>query len=762
MVLKREFLSRLLILALGLTLAVVASVSGAGYALDQSLDPVRYGLSTRAASDKLVVVEMDAASVAAIKTWPWPRRHYAAVVDRLRQAGASSIVFDVDFSSASTRRDDAALAAALVRAGGIVALPTFAQLRGSGDRRTIDTLPPAAFREHAALASVNMVPDSDGLVRRAPMGTITNGTPRPSLSALIAGRSGQAGSYYPIDFTIDPKSIPRLSFVAVRDGRFDPAQVRGRDILIGATAIEMGDRYATPRWGVLPGVILQALGAETLIRGLPVEGAPVLGLLLAILLAPAVMLAGSPRDAAITALSAPLLFAGAIVLLQAELYFWLPLSPGLILLVTVGIGRAVLEIVARVQAERMRDDSTGLPNRRALLSENPRIGVQLAVATIVNRDQLAAVLADEGERLLMLRTVERVRMAAETGCVWRLSDRQIAFTIEADEDERLDALRMLMLRPVEVFGRPVDVTMTVGLATIERGIEQAIAEATLASDHAAEQGVFWRRGHADMDALARSVSLMGELDDAITQGHIELFYQPKLDIASNRIVSVEGLVRWRHPERGMISPDSFIPLAEQAGRIESLTLHTLRIALADLAHWRAAGVPITAALNISAPLLLSDSFSAALLYVLQCADVPASSLIFEVTESAAISDPERAQAALLAYRELGISISMDDYGTGQSTLSYFRTLPISEVKIDRSFVAAAHRDRGDAILVRSTVELAHELGLKVVAEGVEEQATLEFLRTIGCDLAQGYLISKPVPRDRITALVTAAGAAAAA
>jgi diguanylate cyclase len=171
-------------------------------------------------------------------------------------------------------------------------------------------------------------------------------------------------------------------------------------------------------------------------------------------------------------------------------------------------------------------------------------------------------------------------------------------------------------------------------------------------------------------------------------------------------------------------------------------------------------VPITAALNISAPLLLSDSFSAALLYVLQCADVPASSLIFEVTESAAISDPERAQAALLAYRELGISISMDDYGTGQSTLSYFRTLPISEVKIDRSFVAAAHRDRGDAILVRSTVELAHELGLKVVAEGVEEQATLEFLRTIGCDLAQGYLISKPVPRDRITALFAERKAAA--
>lgn len=762
MMFRRGNLPKILILALGFALATVATLSGAGHALDQSLDSVRFGLSTRSASSDLVVIEMDAASVAAVDAWPWPRRHYVAAIDRLREAGAASIVFDVDFSSASTPADDAALAAAIKRANGIVALPTFVQLRGSGDRRTMDTLPPQQLREHAALASVNMVPDADGLVRRAPMGTVTSDTPRPSLSALIAGRSGQAGTYYPIDFTIDPKTLPRLSFVAARDGRFDPALVRGKQVLIGATAIEMGDRYATPRWGVLPGVIIQALGAETLMRAVPAEGAPVLALLLAALLAPAIVLAGTPRKAGIAAVGAPLLFAGAIVLLQSHFYFWLPLSPGLILLLTVGVGRGALELVARVEAERMRDEATGLPNRRALLSDPPRTGAQLAVATIVNRDQLAAVLADEGERLLVLRTVERVRMAAETGCVWRLSDRQIAFVIDTDEPGRLDALRTLMLRPVEVFGRPVDITMAVGVATIERGIEQALAEATLASDRAAEEGVFWTRGHEDLDALALSVSLMGELDEAIAHGHIELFYQPKLDIASNRIASVEALVRWRHPDRGMIGPDAFIPLAEQTGRIEPLTLHTLRIALADLAHWRRAGIPLVVAVNISAPLLLADSFGAALLDVLQTSEVPASALIFEVTESAAISDPETAQAALLAYRDLGIAISMDDYGTGQSTLSYFRTLPISEVKIDRSFVAAAHRDRGDAILVRSTVELAHELGIKVVAEGVEEFATLDFLRTIGCDLAQGYLISKPVPRDRITEMVRAEAAAAAA
>jgi EAL domain-containing protein (putative c-di-GMP-specific phosphodiesterase class I)/CHASE2 domain-containing sensor protein len=758
---KRGFLLQLLILALGLVLALAASISGAGLALDQALDSIRFGLTKRSASGDLVVVEMDAASVSSIQTWPWPRRHYAAVVDRLREAGASSIVFDVDLSSASTPQDDAALAAAITRAQGLVVLPTFTQLRGSGDRRTIDTLPPPALREHAALASVNMVPDSDGLIRRAPMGTITNGTPRPSLSALIAGRSGAADTFYPIDFSIDPWTLPRLSFVAVRDGRFDQAAVRGKQVLIGATAIEMGDRYTTPRWGVRPGVVIQALGAETLMRGIPIEGSPVLALLLAALLAPMILIARSPRDAAVAAVCAPLLFLGAIVLLQSELLFWLPLSPGLILLTTVGLGRGAIAIAARVEAERMRDESTGLPNRRALLAETLPASTQLAVATIVNRDQLAAVLAEEGERRLALRIVERVRMAAETGTVWRLSDRLLAFTIDSDETDRLDALRTLMLRPIEVFGRPVDITMAVGLAAVGDSVEAALAAATLASDRAAEEGMFWTRGHDDLDEVARSVSLMGELDSAIANGDIALFYQPKLDIASNRIVSVEGLVRWRHPDRGMISPDTFIPLAEQAGRIEPLTLHTFAIALADVAAWRAQGIAITAAINIAAPLLLSKTFEAAVRHMLARSAVPAESLVFEITESAAISDPDAARAALLVYRDLGIAISMDDYGTGQSTLSYFRTLPISEVKIDRSFVAAAHRDRGDAILVRSTVELAHELGLKVVAEGVEEQATLDFLGAIGCDLAQGYLISKPVPAEEIARLVQAGYKAAA-
>jgi EAL domain-containing protein (putative c-di-GMP-specific phosphodiesterase class I)/CHASE2 domain-containing sensor protein len=753
--LNRAGLRPVLILALGLCLGLMAAVTEAGPALDRALDPVRFGLAGRPASGRIAIVEMDAASVAAIKAWPWPRGHYAQVIDRLRAAGAASVAFDVDLSSPSVKAEDDALAAALARAGGAVALPTFAQKAGSTEARMLDTVPLPEFRAHATLASVIMVPDSDGVVRYAPAGTITRGTPRPSLSAFLARQSGSADEFYPIDYGIDPNSIPRLSFVAVRDGRFDPGQVRGRDVVIGATAIEMGDRYATPRWGVLPGVVIQALGAETLLRGMPVETSPLLGLGLALLLATAIVFPRSHQMAGVAGGAALTFYAGFCVWAQDGPRLWLPMSAGLVLLLSVCLCRAVVEVAERFQAQRLRDEATGLPNRRALLGEAAPAGMALAVATIVNRDQLAAVLSGEGERQLALRIVERLRIPAAGEQVWRLSDRQLAFFLAEDEVDQLEALRLVMLRPIEVAGRQVDVTLAVGLTTVQADVEQAIAEATLASDRAIEEGVFWTRAGEDVAAAEQAVTLMGELDAAIAAGQILVHYQPKLAIAEDWIRSAEALVRWRHPERGWISPDRFIPLAEQGGRIEALTLHVLRTVLADLARWRAAGLELTVAINISAKLLTSASFNAAMRAVIERTDVPSSALIYEVTESAAIADPDAAVSALQSYRALGIAISMDDYGTGQSTLSYFRRLPLSEVKIDRSFVQNAHVERSDGVLVRSTVALAHELGLKIVAEGVEEPECLAFLAAIGCDYAQGYLIGKPMPAEAFAETLTA-------
>src|SRR3569623_439585 len=214
---------RPLILAAAALVGVLIGTSGLGVTAERLLQESRFALRQHAASGDLAIVEIDAHSVAQIDRWPWPRRNHAALIDRLHRAGAASITFDVDFSSRSSPADDAALAAALSRAGGQVVVPTFSQALGAGRRGETDALPAPALRAHAMLAAVTVVPDSVGVVRNAPFGTITAGLPRPSLSAMLAGRDGAAGMQFPIDYAIDPATIPRRSFIDVRDGRFVPA-----------------------------------------------------------------------------------------------------------------------------------------------------------------------------------------------------------------------------------------------------------------------------------------------------------------------------------------------------------------------------------------------------------------------------------------------------------------------------------------------------------------------------------------------------------
>ena len=225
--------------------------------------------------------------------------------------------------------------------------------------------------------------------------------------------------------------------------------------------------------------------------------------------------------------------------------------------------------------------------------------------------------------------------------------------------------------------------------------------------------------------------------------------------------SAEALVRWRHPTRGYLSPDTFIPLAEESDRIGELTLFVLRRALDDLAQWSARGTVIRTAVNISARLIASAQFVGQVERMIRADGIAPDRLIFEITESATLRDPAGARAALMRWCDLGVAISMDDYGTGQSTLSYLKNLPLSELKIDRSFVQHAHQDRSDALLVRSTVELAHQLGLKVVAEGIEEAECLAYLRAIGCDYAQGYFIGKPMAGDDLLVAIEEIARAAA-
>lgn len=733
--------------ALGLVLAAAVgllTVSGALQPFENALQNAGFGLRERPASGQLHIVEMDAASVAAIERWPWSRGHYARVVDQLHRAGARTVAFDVDFSSPSNAEQDAAFAQSLARSDSTIILPIFGQRESHDSARQLDSLPIEIFRDHVLLGSVSVAPDPDGLVRQMPLGTLNAGAPRPTLSAQIAHRSGAADTHFPIDFSIAPDTIPRHSFVAIERGEFAAADLRGKDVIIGATAIEMGDRYVVPTHGVLPGVVVQALAAETLAGGVPVR-IPWFWPLIGATLLSGWILAASSR---------PSVAARAIVAIGAMLTLWhvgswflhlrIEMAASLLALVVATVLRTAVLLHREFEQGRLIDAETGMPNRRAL---DRRIGsgcgAHAVTAMIDEFDALRSVVSQAEIGNLLSRIEDRLLVGGCEAPIYRIDDRVLAWvsTQELYELEGLlSGLNAIMRNPVEVAGRRVDISLGFGIAR-----DKAVSDAVHAASLALRSDEIWTyHEDAGKAALEQQVSLMGELDIAIERGDLEVLYQPKLELAIDRITSAEALVRWNHPLRGYLRPDTFIPMAEESNRIGELTLFVLQRAIDDLSEWCARGVVIRTAVNISARLISSPEFVGEVEKMIEATGVPRDRLIFEITESATMRDPEGARSALLRFRDLGVAISMDDYGTGQSTLSYLKNLPLSELKIDRSFVQHAHQDHNDALLVRSTVELAHQLGLKVVAEGIEEAECLAFLRSIGCDYAQGYFIGKPM------------------
>jgi EAL domain-containing protein (putative c-di-GMP-specific phosphodiesterase class I) len=262
------------------------------------------------------------------------------------------------------------------------------------------------------------------------------------------------------------------------------------------------------------------------------------------------------------------------------------------------------------------------------------------------------------------------------------------------------------------------------------------------------------------NGLPDRISLTAELPGAIERGEFVLYFQPQVDILSGEPVAAEALVRWIHPERGLIPPDRFIPLAETSGAIAELTRWVVGAALAEQARWRAAGHDIPVAVNFSGPNVLDVDMPAAVASLLEEWETPRGGLIVEISERTVMHGPSRLSGLLEQLREIGAQSSLDDFGTGQSSLAFVRSLPVDEIKIDRSFVFEMLRNPADEAIAGSTISLGRALGLRVVAEGIEDEATRQALAADGCHVAQGYLISKPLPGDDFAAWLSEQGAAA--
>ncbi|WP_323748937.1 bifunctional diguanylate cyclase/phosphodiesterase [Streptomyces sp. PR69] len=432
--------------------------------------------------------------------------------------------------------------------------------------------------------------------------------------------------------------------------------------------------------------------------------------------------------------------------------------------------------IARVRAEeQLRDPLTGLPNRQWLLErtwaalEDAEGSGERAALVLIDLDRFRSVndtlghLA--GDRLL-LQIAERLKAALPRGAeAARLGGDEFAVLLPT-ADSTTSAQRITrhlaaaLSSPLDLDGLTLVLEASAGLAVFPdhaHDAEGLLRRADVAMYQAKRDrtGVEVYESKRDSNTPDR-LGLLGDLRRALDAGEVELHYQPKVGF-DGHVAGLEALVRWVHPDRGRVPPDEFIAIAESSGLMPHLTEYVLETALAQVARWREQGLTVPVAVNVSPRDVHTPGFAGAVAARLARHGVPPGALQLEITEHVLLEDPQRAADTLAGLSDHGVKMSLDDFGTGYSSLVHLRRLPVSELKIDRSFVARLAVDAEDAEIVRCTLDLAHSLGLLVVAEGVEDDETWERLRSMGCDAVQGWLVAPAMPPQETTAWLRTRG-----
>lgn len=889
--------------SLGSAIAVVAValiyVAGGLSFIESEFDNLRFRVSDRSANSDLLIVEIDPASVRALGVWPWPRTFHAEVIRRLAAADARQIGIDIDFSSASTAKNDLDLQSALADAGGRVVLPVFQQVTDTPAGPILNvTAPMPMLQAHARLASVNVTPDRDGIVRSMDTTQEVRGHVLPTLAASLVDPRLQPSGRFGIDFSIDPRTLQRLSFAEVMAGHFDPGVVAGKAVLVGATAIELGDQLPVPLHRSLSGVLVQGLAQQSLtsdraVHRLPswlvvllsAVGAFILqfsfgsGSLrrdavvfttfsLAVFGASSILFVASPILLDVT----PILLVGGLVcaasialrideqavqlllqrlrltrvdtLLQrivndsfdgilimdpdgriqrgnaaaAQILGYdigelsglhiaglfreedgeccrapgtkylepgayefdgqrrdgVPLSAEIsVSRMQIGQETLLLAIVRDVSARKLHevhldyiahhDTLTELPNRRYLdqlidrsIAESAESARHSAVL-IVDIDRLKDINETLGHAVgdnVLRETASRLRRALR-------SDDQIArlagdqFCVLAPGVRDTAGAEEVAQRLLGCFGLPfragslaVEIAAKVGIALYpDNGVDPAtLLRCADVALHLAKTGshrICCYDAAVDTTSVRR-LAITSDLRRAIAKGDLILAFQPKIDLTRDDVCGAEALVRWQHPTYGVIPPDEFISHAEITGLIRPLTYWVLREGIRTLAELHRMGLPISISLNLSTKNLFDRDLPDAVLSLTRDEDLDPSFVMLEITENAMMHEPVRAIETAHRLRDHGFGLSIDDFGTGYSSLAYLRRLPVKELKIDKSFVAHIHESETDAKIVQSTISLAHALGLKVAAEGIELQSHVQLLNRFGCDIGQGYYFSRPL------------------
>jgi diguanylate cyclase (GGDEF)-like protein len=457
--------------------------------------------------------------------------------------------------------------------------------------------------------------------------------------------------------------------------------------------------------------------------------------------------------------------------IQLMLIAGLVLLWGTLLTVVTLASQRLRRQAAEKEEQALSDGLTGLPNRTMFtgLVQSTLTGAgrrkHAGAVMLMDLDRFKDVndtLGHHNGDLLLQRIASRLdSVLRNTASVARLGGDEFAILLTdvSDRQQVVPVVRRILKvleEPVVVGGLALQVEASIGIAMFPehgRTVDAVMRAADVAMYVTKEQ----RSGYEFYDEErhehrhdAGRLALIGELRRAMDETELVLFYQPKVELRSGKVKGVEALARWHHPERGLLSPDEFIPLAERSNLLRPMTLYLIDTALRQANAWRSKGIEISVAVNLSMQNMLDLRLPNDLARLLTSWRLPAGSLELEITESTIMADHRRATTILSRLSKMGVRLSIDDFGTGYSSLAYLQELPVDAIKIDKSFVMEMHEDPGNATIVQSTVDLGHNLGLEVVAEGVETVESYNTLAKLGCDYAQGYFLSKPLSPEKMS------------
>ena len=722
-----------------------------------ALQVARNKLNERQASGAIVLVAIDDRSIAELGPAPWDAGRLAALLERARDAGARTIHLDAPLTDDPTGPNGQRLETAIRSVSDRLTLPVRVSIDNMTQQPT-EYVPAPRFARYASLVNTNLRVDWDGAIREHPYSAPPGGRPLPSLAAQLGHRQAGDGELFPIDFSTSPTSVPILSASDVLAGRVDPRSLAGNDIVIARTDLAF-ERFWTPGHGPLPAGMIHILAAESLLVGQPVNLGWLPPLLVGAALA-ALLFFNRRRSVAVSSLAIAFLGATALPLLLDKAQIHMAVLPGLCVVLIAATTRWVASLRRSYHARGTTNLITGLPNFQALRNVAASDGAILVAARIKNYAQITASLQPQHEKEMVEQIVARLGFGTDGSLIYQLDEGVFVWLATERREEaviqQIEALHALFRSPIVVATRLIDLTVAFGLdLDSSRPLPQRVPSALVAADGAAREGKRWASFNpASLEDAEWAMSLLTRLDHAIDAEELWVAYQPKLDLKLGKITGAEALVRWTHPEKGQVFPDQFIGAAEEGGRIERLTYFVLDRALETAASINGSGQHFQVAVNLSALLLTNNQLIDNVEALLRKHRVAPQLLTLEVTETSTMGSAEEALANLQRLADIGLTLSIDDYGTGFSTLEYLRRIPAAELKIDRSFISMLHKSQSDRIMVNSTIQLAHSLGRKVVAEGVENEEILSELRRMHCDLVQGYHIARPVPLPQLLDLLT--------